>query len=178
MTGYISLPSLRKKTNSYVWYFREQGYTVEGSHPSYEWFYNRININRNIGFENYYFYENKYINLSKDVIAGDRIFIPEILKLYNEHKNNSDSPYFSFNVTYQNHGPYVSEYPEDFDKYVELKEGYTADQVAILNNYFNGIADTGKQLKNLIDELDKDEEPVVLILFGDHNPWLGNENSV
>ena len=95
MTGYISLPSLRKKTNSYVWYFREQGYTVEGSHPSYEWFYNRININRNIGFENYYFYENKYINLSKDVIAGDRIFIPEILKLYNEHKNNSDSPYFS-----------------------------------------------------------------------------------
>lgn len=178
LTGYTSLPTFRKKTNSYVEYFKEQGYTVEGSHPSYEWFYNRININRNIGFENYYFYENKYKEFSEDSIAGDEVLITEILRLYDNHIQNSNKPYFSFNVTYQNHGPYSTESNESTKQFVKSKEGYTQENVAILNNYFTGIEDTGKNLKKLVDNLKEDDEPVVLILFGDHNPWLGNENSV
>ena len=63
LTGATNLPTLRKKTNSYVYYFKEQGYTVEGSHPSSNFFYNRVNINKNLGFDNYYFLENKYENL-------------------------------------------------------------------------------------------------------------------
>jgi len=178
LTGYTTLPSLRKKTNSYVRYFKEQGYTVEGSHPSYEWFYNRLNINKNIGFENYYFYENMYAKLANNTIMGDEQFMSEIFNLYDIHKNKSDKPYFSFNVTYQNHGPYSDKYSDDTHKYVQNKEGYTDSDVAILNNYLTGVADTGKNLKILVDKLREDDEPVVLILFGDHNPWLGNENSV
>ena len=29
-----------------------------------------------------------------------------------------------------------------------------------------------------VDELRQQEEPVVLVLFGDHNPWMGDGNSV
>lgn len=178
LTGYTSLPSFRKATNSYVKYFKEQGYTVEGSHPSYEWFYNRVNINRNIGFEKYYFYENMYAKLANNEIAGDKLFMSQILNLYNVHKNTSDKPYFSFNVTYQNHGPYLDENTENTKEYVRVKEGYTAPEVAILNNYLTVVADTGKNLKALTESLKDDDEPVILIFFGDHNPWLGNENSV
>ena len=31
---------------------------------------------------------------------------------------------------------------------------------------------------NMINSLKEDEDPVVVIIFGDHNPWLGDNNSV
>lgn len=177
LTGYSMLPSLRKETNSYVKYFKEQGYYAEGSHPAYEWFYSRLFINKNLGFDNYYFYENKYGELAKGDIARDSILLPEILSLYKQHKENSDTPYFSFNVTYQNHGPYLETKGEG-KEYLVRKDGYTDAECNIFNNYMSGVEDTGEQIYKLVEELRNDSEPVVLILFGDHNPWMGNDNSV
>lgn len=177
LTGYSTLPSLRKETNSYVKYFKEQGYYTEGSHPGYEWFYNRLNINKNLGFDNYYFSENKYAEYSKDYIADDTVVMSEILSLYKQHKENSDTPYFSFNVTYQNHGPYLDT-KGDGKEYLVRKDDYTDAECNIFDNYMSGIEDTGDQICKLVEELRDDSEPVVLILFGDHNPWLGNDNSV
>lgn len=148
ITGYTDLPTLRQKTNSYVYYFKEQGYTVEGSHSCYEWFYNRVNINRNLGFDNYYFYENKYSQLADGAIAADNILLPEIVNLYRENKKSS-KPYFSFNVTYQNHGPYTTE--KAYDKeYVVKKENYTDAEYNILNNYLQGIEDTTNNIYNML----------------------------
>lgn len=176
LTGYSHFPSFRKKINSFVKYFSEQGYTVEGSHPSYEWFYNRLNANENMGFDNYYFYENKYAELSNNNIASDSILFDEILNLY--YKGiNSGKPYFSFNLTYQNHGPYSIKKLSD-ESYITIKQEYTESGINILNDYFTGIEDTSIQIYNMVNELKKSEEPVVLILFGDHNPWLGDNNSV
>ncbi len=178
LTGYTYFPSnLRKKTNSYVYYFKEQGYTVEGVHPCYEWFYNRISINRNLGFQNYYFYEDTFKNYS-DYIAGDNIVMPEILKMYRNHKENNSNPYFSFSVTYQNHGPYETSVNYSGINYIKAKEEYTQENLNIINNYLNGIKNTGEEVYKLTEELKKDDEPVILIVFGDHNPWLGNNNSV
>lgn len=102
LTGFTTQPSFRKKTNTYVRYFAEQGYTVEGSHPCYDWFYNRKNINENLGFENYYFYENRYGEMAEGRIAEDAILMPDIIKCFEENKK-TDKPYFNFSVTYQNH---------------------------------------------------------------------------
>lgn len=177
LTGYTNMQSFRKPTNSYARYFKEQGYKIEGSHPCYEWFYNRVNVNKNLGFENYYFFEDKYSDLANGGLAQDSILMPEILNLYNKHKETSNQPYFSFNVTYQGHGPYPLEKLFDTE-YVKRKEGYTEAEYNILNNYFHSVEDTNENLYNLVQELKKDDEPVVLIVFGDHNPWLGNDNSV
>ena len=49
ITGADAYPSLRKNTYSYARYFTDQGYCVEGSHPCYSWFYNRINVNDHLG---------------------------------------------------------------------------------------------------------------------------------
>ena len=38
LTGNYKLHNFRGNTNSYLWYLRDQGYTVEGSHPYYQWF--------------------------------------------------------------------------------------------------------------------------------------------
>lgn len=175
LTGFTSLYNFRTDVNSHVRYFKEQGYSAEGSHPGYDWFYNRKNINRYLGFDNYYFRENYYGEIAGDKIAKDGILFREIVKLYEENKKTK-KPYFSFNVTYQNHGPYSLEKLTD-EQYV-INKGYSGEEYNILNNYFSGIYSTNKELKSLIDYFALDEEPVVVILFGDHNPWLGDNNSV
>ena len=48
----------------------------------------------------------------------------------------------------------------------------------ILNNYLASVKDTSEHLTNLVDALREDDAPVVLVVYGDHNPWLGYSNSV
>ena len=173
------LVNFRTRTNSYAWYFRSQGYAVEGMHPCYEWFYNRENINESLGFENYYFVENYFSPLTNGDVALDDVFFPELLKTY-QAAEESDQPYFSFSVTYQGHGPYNTDvcwWGEKGD-YVVADGTYTEEQQYILDNYFGSIYNTNQHLKELTDYLRTDDEPVILILFGDHMPWMGDGNSV
>jgi len=48
----------------------------------------------------------------------------------------------------------------------------------ILNNYLGSVQDTVMQIHAMIDYFRDREEPVVVLLFGDHNPWLGDGNTV
>ena len=176
ITGADAYPSLRKNTYSYARYFTDQGYCVEGSHPCYSWFYNRINVNDHLGFSKYDFYESCYSELANGEIAGDNVLFPE---LYKDLKNSIDDgiPYFNLSVTYQNHGPYSTEQLYD-TSYVIKQEDYTDDEYNILNNYLSGIKSTGEGLEKLIEEIESLDEPCVLVAFGDHKPWLGEGNSV
>ena len=179
LTGYSALHSYRSPVNSYPWYFRSQGYTVEGMHPSPQWFYNRININENLGFQEYWYSENHFEALSHWTTARDDILFPELLRRYEEMTASGD-PYFNFSVTYQGHGPYRGDIfewegaPEDYVK----PDGYTAEELNMLGNYFAGLYNTGQNLKMLTDALREDEDPVILVIFGDHMPWMGDGNSL
>ncbi len=173
LTGFSSLPTFRGKTNSYPWYFRSQGYRVEGSHPCYDWFYNRRNINQNLGFEDYYYIENYFGPLTGDQPGTDAVLFPQILRFYDAHRESSDAPYFSFNVTYQGHGPYSGEYLAWGDGHF-TGDGFTPEEETILNNYFGSVQNTNENLDLLCANLREREDPVVLVVFGDHNPWLGD----
>lgn len=180
LTGFSDRLNFRGNTNSYAWYFRGQGYTVEGMHPSNEWFYNRSNVTRYLGFEDYFFMENYFSDLTTWGTAGDSIFFPELLSRYRE-ATASGTPYFNFSVTYQGHGPYSdtdfywSGEPSD---YVVNNGEYTPEEHHILSNYFASIQSTNEYLAEFTDALREDDAPVVLVLFGDHNPWMGDGGSV
>lgn len=179
LTGFSKVKNFRENTNAYPWYFRSQGYTVEGMHPCYQWFYNRSHINRYLGFENYYFVENYFGEYTEGKVAYDYLFFQHLLYTYRTRVAQG-APYFTFSVTYQGHGPYSG---DSFD-WAERGSFYTNDgsldesQEAILHNYLGSIASTNQQLKMLTDALREDPEPVVLVLFGDHNPWMGDGNAV
>lgn len=177
VTGFSKLGSFRVPTNSYARYFKDQSYTVEGSHPCYEWFYNRLNINENLGFDQYYYLENHYGALANGGIAYDDIFFPELVSLYQRNRDEAGAPLFSFNVTYQGHGPYNDDVTWWGDDYVTGGD-YTQAQRNILNNYFGSLANTNRNLTEFIGYFRQEEEPVVIVLWGDHNPWLGDGNSV
>ncbi|MGN0985092.1 MAG: LTA synthase family protein [Candidatus Enterenecus sp.] len=167
----------RTSTSSYVWYLRSQGYRTSGDHPCYEWFYNRPNINEYLGFEQYRF-ANYYSQFCEGGVAYDYIFMPQLTQSVLEQME-SDQPLFSFSVSYQGHGPYSGETCRwgEVDDFVG---NYELDQASrtILANYFGSVQDTQAHLKELVDALRECGEPVVLVLFGDHKPWLGNGASV
>lgn len=175
LTGFPFLSNFRRASWSYARYFGDQGYALNGSHPGYEAFYNRISVNENLGISNYYFLENHYGKVEGH-IAPDRVLFPEILRLCREDLEQSDWV-FSFNVTYQNHGPYSAS-EENFTEVYVPADAVDHASYVIVNNYLSGVKDTGEQLKALSDELKQDDAPWVLIFFGDHKPWLGDQDSV
>ncbi len=174
LTGSGIVDNYRRDVNSYVWYFRTQGYRTGGSHPCYSWFYNRHNINRYLGFEDYLFLENHYDAVSGGGIAFDNTFFPELTRLCLEDFKNG--PSFSFNLSYQGHGPYNTDILW-FGEWVDRLD-YTESSWMIMNNYFGSVKDTTDRIREMVDAFREAEEPVVLVLFGDHKPWFGNANSV
>lgn len=177
ITGFESIGSFRVPSWSYARYFKSQGYNVEGMHPSYQWFYNRVNINPNLGFDKYMFKEDYFDKLYSNGIAPDNILFPEILSRYKKNKAESNSPYFNFSVTYQNHGPYDTKKTYFGNGHI-LNQNISNESRIILDNYLGGIRETQTQIKIMLDELKNDDQPVIVVLFGDHKPWLGDNNSV
>lgn len=174
LTGFADQRNYRANTNSYAWYLRTQGYTAEGCHPSYEWFYNRRNVNSYLGIPSYYYIENRFRELYSHGEAPDEVLFPEIFRLYEENRDGG-APYFSFNVTYQGHGPYGT---EDVWRGSHFTDGRYSTQTAnIVDNYLGSVMDTGEQLQWLFAQFQNEDRPVVLAVFGDHKPWLGYGNS-
>ena len=173
ITGYKSLPNFRKETNSYASYFKEQGYSVEAMHPIYGAFYNRNTVNLNMGFDNYWNYENKFSKINSSFLMDYNFFDYIIEGLENANKENK--LYFNFSVTYQNHGPYDTE--ATTYNYIKDK-GYSTNAINMFNRYLNGIKSTNEALEKLVNYLKDYEEPTILVVFGDHNPYLGEADYV
>ena len=177
ITGSTELYEYRGSADSYARWFAAQGYDTTFCHAGYEWFYNRRNVAEFLGFGESYFSEGYFEDISEEEIPDDKDFFPALLDLYRTHKTDG-KPYFNFSVTYQNHGPYPDDYfisPQTV--YLDGSE-MSAESYRILSNYLDGIYRTDQALRAFIEALRTQEDPVVVVLFGDHKPWLGDNSSV
>ncbi len=165
---------------SYVRYLKGQGYRATGSHPSYNWFYNRQNVNAYLGFDSYRFTEDYFGPVyGADPVLNDDGFLPDLTRSVLEQLEGGGAPLFSFSVTYQGHGPYGDREcwwgePEDFF----TNPGLDDASRYILSNYLGSVMATQRHLADMVDAFRASDEPIVLVVFGDHKPWLGNGNSV
>ncbi len=173
LTGFAyPQPAYGHATESFVWYFRDQGYVTEGCHPGHNWFYNRQNINRCLGFENYCFSEDFFADRTDQAYAGDDVFFAAVRERYEA----AEGPYFSFSVSYQGHSPYAADSLVWGTEYV-ARDGLSEGNYYTVNNYLGGLADTTAQMARFVDSFREDRKPVVLVFFGDHRPTLGASNS-
>ena len=178
LTGYSSHSDFIQNTDSYVWYLDRQGYQTFGSHPGFGWFYDRQTINELLGFQEYWFTETHYGELVDPVVAqwnSDHILMEELLAQLQQRVQ--DGPCFSFSVSYQNHGPYEWQYTIEEEYLTPEATGFSASTCNIWNNYLMRVSDTLSAITDLVSGLEEMEEPVVLVLFGDHKPWGGNGNT-
>ena len=168
LTGYTDPGTYRSPVNTYVWYLRSQGYTTEGFHPGGGWFYNRKNVNEYFGFERYLFVEDFEVE-----DRSDEFFFSELKEMW--ESRDKSAPYFNYSLSFQNHGGYDTASTGEVSYVVQ---GELSDETYnMLNNYLTGVADTTQRLAGLADYFRDCEEPVVLVFFGDHMPWMGNGNS-
>ena len=177
ITGSTQLYDYRGAADSYARYFADNGYFTEFCHPGYGWFYNRQNVMEYLGFESSHFFEDRYTTPEDEGIMNDDGFFPDLLTLYGEAKQ-SGRPYFNFSVSYQNHGPYAADLLYEPNRLYVSGEGLSESARNIINNYFSGIRLTDESLRVFFSALRDDAEPVVVVLFGDHKPWLGDDGSV
>ena len=179
LTGYSEHEEFRSATDSFVRYFKAQGYDTLYRHPGYSWFYNRSNVNEYLGFDESVFNESGFaelISIDEALYASDAVLVDYLLNDI-DTRTEDDAPLFLFSVSYQNHGPYPSE--TYWEEYVTPeKTGWSMESCCVVNNYLAGIRSTIEQMLRLTRELDARDEPVVLVLFGDHKPWMGNGSSV
>lgn len=178
ITGFTYPHALyRDETWSYARWFAAQGYSVQGGHPGYDWFYDRERVNQNLGFSRYDFMENHFEALLTE--GGDYHGQPNDATFFADRREDyvnrdASQPYFAFNVSYQGHSPY-DETALDGGEYLShdrLSDGAYYS----INNYLTSVADTGRQMRAFADTFRDDDEPVVLVFFGDHKPTLGTGN--
>lgn len=167
ITGYFDQPRYLGATNSYVHYLNSQGYNTVALHPCYGSFYNRRNVNQYLGYDEFYYVENRY-----DVVSVDDVFFPDIIEEF-ERQTSTGAPYFNYSLNYQGHGPYPSTYDSGIPNYIDMPD-LDQDILNQVNYYFNGIKNTNNHLSILHDYFENSNEPVVLVLYGDHNPVFGS----
>ena len=174
LTGNYTTRDWRKPANSYVWYLKEQGYRTEGAHPFNGWFYNRLNIDRYLGFDDYRFREDGFDELvGADVIADDDVLYDVVWGQYQSWLAENDGPYFHFTVTYEGHGPYSYSYRKYPGRYVN-KDAATADGIA-MDNYLGCCAKRDRELLALVERFRASDRPIVLLTYGDHKATLGSD---
>ena len=174
LTGNYSTKDWRRPVNSYLWYLKEQGYRTEGAHPFNGWFYNRLNVNRYLGFDDYRFREDGFDALvGAENIADDDVLYDVIWTQYTDYLQENDGPYFNFSVTYEGHGPYSYSNNSYAGRYV-LLDAYMPDGLA-LNNYLGCCERRDRELAVLTERFRASERPIVLLVYGDHKATLGKD---
>jgi len=163
---------IRSDTDSIAWSLKRMGYDTLAIHPGNGWFYNRNNVYRYLGFDDFLYLESSFDpeTQNKGGRISEEATFDLLIEEFQSHLEESDAPLFEFCVTIQNHSGYFEKYftgtEANFDTNVEL----TPEEINTLSNYFEGMLDADAQFHRLIQYLEALDEPVVLVYFGDHLP--------
>lgn len=150
---------------------RKQGYVTKAFHPFHNWYFNRINVYKYLGFDEFKSFEyTKDAKMLQEALTVDSYITDEIL----ESIRNTKEPLFKVSVTIQNHGPYDSNRyaPEDLKVRI-LDASLSSETISVMQTYGNGAVMADRELYRLYEELQKIDEPTIVFFYGDHLPMLG-----
>lgn len=148
---------------------KENGYRTLALHPGERTSWQRNRAYPLLGFDEFKCKEDMNVPLTDEHgYVSDHSSFEQIIYEF-EHKA-PDERLFLFNVTIQNHGSYtVEDYPTEVYLTDEPGKYPKAEQYLTLANK------TDKEFKLLIDYFSKQEEPTIILMFGDHQPTLEQE---
>ncbi len=146
-----------------------QDYSALSFHPYYQSSWNRVSVYENMGFEDFITIEDLASPVKLRRFVSDAYDFEYIKRLYEER--DPDKPFFLFNITMQNHSSYEKEYA-NFKQEVWL-EGLEGNYPET-NQYLSLIKRTDDAFKVLIDYFANRQEPTIVLMFGDHQPFIEN----
>lgn len=158
------LKYIRDGISTIVPQLEEYGYTTYGTHPYRAKGWNREFIYDLMGFDYRYFqgsfpFEDKLRNY-----VSDEADFKSIL----EWRNNTEGPFFMFNVTMQNHSNYGGDF-DNFDPQIVAKFKNTSSN-KYLNKYLSLMYETDQDVASLLSELSQSDRKTIVVFWGDHQP--------
>ncbi|AAK87432.2 LTA synthase family protein [Agrobacterium fabrum] len=158
---------IRRPVPSLASFFRGEGYSAIAMHPFQEWFWNRKQVYKNFGFEEFRSEETLPAMEKRGNFASDDALMNEIMATADTAKN----PLFLFAVTLQGHGPYeAARYAENT---IDVTGGLSASASQALATYSQGVVEADDALLKLMRWAKKRDRETIIVLFGDHLPPLG-----
>ena len=157
---------ITRKSYSLATLLKEQGYSTYAMHSYYPQGYNRNIVYPLIGFDKFL-----HINNMKNVqyireYPDDKSTYDNIISIFENKKENEKI--FNFTLTMQNHGSYTD---ENFTNTIIAENG----EYPKLNQYLSLIKESDNAFKYLLDYFKEYPEPVIILMFGDHQPYIEDE---
>ena len=152
---------------------KEEGYKTVALHGYEKNFFSRNVAYEDLGIDTFIASEDiENPDLARGYISDDAL-VDEIIKLY-EAKGNE--PLFYHVVTMQNHMPYTDTYTAN--NITASGEALSSTQENMITTYANGVKDSDKALERLVQYFSKQDEPTVIVMYGDHLPALGDQYDI
>lgn len=176
-----------------------QNYSSAALHPYYSSGWKRPEVYSNFGFNKFIALEDIIdISLMKDYMdnGNDPNYLQQLIEqhypdsknmlvrqyisdsynyklIIDDYKNRDKSkPYFTFNVTMQNHGGYTPS-AVNFDESIYATSSTQNYNKA--NKYLSLVKASDNAFKELIEYFKKVKEPTIICMFGDHQPNIETE---
>ena len=155
--------------------YGENGYHTSYFHPGDNWFYNRENVLAWMGAEETRFTNGMENMETKGRWVTDQYLVGQIQNEFEETVADGNT-LFHYMTTIQNHMSYTPDkYGEGYSyPDVPLNISVSGHVETLLKVYIEGAQDADAMLGQLKEYFSAQEKPVVLVFFGDHLPYLGD----
>jgi len=168
---------LNKKTcESAPYVLKNIGYRAHAIHNNDATFYERHHVFSNLGFDTFTSMEYMYdLTYTENGWPEDKCLIPYI----KEALKSDEEPDFIYTISVQGHGPYPETSIIDNPViHVTWTDEQRESQKEAFEYYANQAYEMDKMAAELIEELRKFNEPIMLLMFGDHLPGLDIEEGL
>ncbi|MDM8149897.1 LTA synthase family protein [Priestia megaterium] len=160
----------KKEYPSFVSYLEKQGYATTAMHPNSGMLYMRQNVYPNLGFDQVKFIDQmKHTQKDNKEFVSDEAVVDEVLDTLRQSKK----PAFVHAVTIANHLPYSADKYNGQETIKVTGKGLSPEMQKEIEIYAEGIKRSDAALKRLNDEIQKLDEPTIVVFWGDHLPALG-----
>ena len=170
-----ALRVVNRNLDSVLRVFGDGGFHTSFFHPGDDWFYNRENVYRWLGAA-----ETVFADEMEDLEYKGRWVTDAYLAGFIEEKFeeavSGGRMLCNYTTTIQNHMSYTADkYGEGYDfPPVRTSGGLPEEAETMLAVYAEGVRDADAMLGRLVEYFSNTDEPVVLAFWGDHLPYLGD----
>lgn len=161
----------------------DNGYSTTMVHMYNDSIYHRTPMFEAMGFDKTYF-QDDFAQI--DPQAGDPAYLEEqrqgsfysdsylsqlLIDLY--EKGKGDGPQFLYGISMENHAPYDSSKYSPDEIHVTFQSNLKGQAQEMLQSVSQGSHDASQALGELADYFRNQEEPTIIVFFGDHRPGVG-----
>jgi len=161
--------------DSYVSYLKKLDYRAIAIHSYLGTLYNRVAAYRNLGFDQFYDFDDfAYPQMAGQYIS-DMATMDKIIEIYEEEiENINDGNVFIHTVTMQNHAPIDNRFTED-EQIEVYSERMNAQDKNTLANLATCQYLTDQAIGYLVDYFRTVDRDVIVLFFGDHQVKASRE---